>query len=384
MTKILLISRSWPPKERTGVSLAAHKHAQLLLNLGYEVAVLGAQDQTNLNDIGISNAAVISAKGTGALYAPVRINRFELRNAISGAKPTLVLVEAWQTALTDTSIEIANELGLPVLMVSHGISIHPFSRDILQIFRALAWLTYRFFKLPRLVKKITVITALDLQSKSNRFFDRELAKKMNLPLVSLKNAPINWSDQFIPKARRKWQILVVGYFSLIKNQLAAIELIRTLSLDLTLCFVGERTGSYFKKCQQAVYTFGLDNRVKFLQDDECDLGIEIASSLLIYSPSITEALPMVLIEAMASGTPFVANSVGAVPSLKGGIPACSQSSQLDAIKLLVGDDLLWNDYANAGLKQYKQEFSEACISEQLNVAVQTAINIHLDRVEAQS
>jgi hypothetical protein len=35
-----------------------------------------------------------------------------LRNAISGAKPTLVLVEAWQTALTDTSIEIANELGL--------------------------------------------------------------------------------------------------------------------------------------------------------------------------------------------------------------------------------------------------------------------------------
>jgi hypothetical protein len=80
MTKILVISRSWPPKERTGVSLAAHKHAQLLLNLGYEVAVLGAKDQTDLNDIGISNAAVISAKGTGAIYAPVRINKFELRN----------------------------------------------------------------------------------------------------------------------------------------------------------------------------------------------------------------------------------------------------------------------------------------------------------------
>jgi hypothetical protein len=53
MTKILLISRSWPPKERTGVSLSAHKHAQLLLNLGYEVAVLSAQDQTDLNNIGI-------------------------------------------------------------------------------------------------------------------------------------------------------------------------------------------------------------------------------------------------------------------------------------------------------------------------------------------
>ena len=73
-----------------------------------------------------------------------------------------------------------------------------------------------------------------------------------------------------------------------------------------------------------------------------------------------------------------------MPSLIGGIPASSQSSQLDAIKLLVGDDLVWNDYANAGLKQHLEEFSEACISEQLNVAVQTAINIHLDRVEAQS
>ena len=364
--------------------MAAHKHAQLLLNLGYDVAVLGAQDQTNLNDIGISNTTTICAKGTGALYAPVRINRCQLRHEIVRVKPDVVLIEAWQTALTDTSIEVANELGLPVLMVSHGISIYPFSHDILQLFRSMAWLPYRFFKLPRLIKKITVITALDLLSESNRFFDRELAKKMNLPLVSLKNAPINWSDQFISKDRRKWQILVVGYFSMVKNQLAAIELIRTLSPDLTLCFVGERTGSYFKKCQQAVYTFGLDNRVKFLQDDECDLGIEIASSLLIYSPSITEALPMVLIEAMASGTPFVANSVGAVPSLKGGIPASTQSSQLDAVKLLVGDDLVWNDYANAGLKQYKEEFSEACISEQLNVAVQTAINIHLDRVEAQS
>jgi glycosyltransferase involved in cell wall biosynthesis len=364
--------------------LAAHKHAQLLLNLGYEIAFLGAQDQTELNGIGISNAAVISAKGTGALYAPARINKLELRNAISRVKPTLVLVEAWQTALTDTSIEIANELGLPVLMVSHGISIHPFSKDTLQIFRSLAWFSYQFFKLPRLMKKITVITALDLQSESNRFFDRELARKMNIPLVALKNSPINWSSQFIPKARRKWQILVVGYFSLVKNQMAAIELIRSLSTDLTLCFVGERTGSYFKKCQQAVHAFGLVNRVKFLQDNECDLGIEIASSLLIYSPSITEALPMVLIEAMASGTPFVANSVGAVPSLKGGIPASSLSSQLDAIKLLVGDDLVWNDYANTGLKQHQEEFSEACISEQLAFAVETAIKNHSNRLEAQS
>jgi glycosyltransferase involved in cell wall biosynthesis len=200
----------------------------------------------------------------------------------------------------------------------------------------------------------------------------------------IKNSPINWSSQFISKARRRWQILVVGYFSLVKNQMAAIELIRALSPDITLCFVGERTGSYFKKCQQAVHAYGLSNRVRFLQDDECNLGIEIASCLLIYSPSITEALPMVLIEAMASGTPFVANSVGAVPSLKGGIAASSQSSQLEAIKLMVDNDLVWNIYSNAGLKQYQEEFSEAWISEQLNVAVQTAINIHLNSAEAQS
>ena len=344
---------------------------------------MGAQDQTELNGIGISNAAVISAKGTGALYAPVRINKLELRNAIVRVKPDVVLIEAWQTALTDTSIEVANELSLPVLMVSHGISIHPFSNDILQLFRSMAWLPYRFFKLPRLMKKITVITALDLQSKSKRFFDRELAKKINLPIVVLKNSPINWSAQFISKARRKWQILVVGYFSLVKNQMAAIELIRTLSTDITLCFVGERTGSYFMKCQQAVHEYGLVNRVKFLQDDECDLSIEIASCLLIYSPSITEALPMVLIEAMASGTPFVANSVGAVPSLKGGISARSQPSQLDAIKLMVDDDLVWNNYSDAGLKQYQEEFSEACISEQLMVAVQTAINNHSNQAQDQ-
>lgn len=375
MKKILIISRSWPPHECSGVSLAARNHANILIDQGFEVAVLGSQYPMDFIGARSSSAELVNAKGSGAIYSPCRIDRQELRQAITRAKPDLVLIEAWQTALNDTSIEVAHELGLPILMVSHGISIHPHEKSLLQLLRSLAWLPYRFFKLPRLIQKLTAITALDLDSQSRRFFDRELAKKMKVPLFALKNSPINWSEQFIPKIKRRREILVVGYFSAVKNQMAAIKLIHSLSPEINLCFIGERKGSYFAKCQKAVRVYGLVDRISFLQDDECDLGIKIASCLLVFSPSITEALPMVLIEAMACGTPFVATSVGAVPSLKGGIIANTALSQLDAINRLIEDDLVWGCNSNAGLGQYQDEFSGARIAQQLVHAVRSTINI---------
>jgi glycosyltransferase involved in cell wall biosynthesis len=166
--------------------------------------------------------------------------------------------------------------------------------------------------------------------------------------------------------------------------MAAIKLICELSADVSLCFVGKRVDSYFDRCQQATLDYGLSGRVKFLQDDECDLGLEIASSLLVFLPSVTEALPTVLIEAMACGTPFVATPVGAVPNLKGGITAHSLKSQLEAVNLLKADDHLWSAYSDAGIKQYQEEFSEVCIKDQLITAVHSAINNHLNRAKNRS
>lgn len=373
--RITLISRSWPSHERSGVSLSAYSHARLLLEQGHEVSIIGAVDNMKSLTDSFAAKSYVQATGSGSLYSPVKINYVQLRNSIADSHPDLVVVEAWQTALTDSAIDAAFELSIPVLMISHGISLHPFQSSLIQYLRSLAWLPYRFLKLPHLMKKLSAITALDDSSTSPRFFDRDLATRFNIPVLQLRNSPIHWSSTFYPRECRKQQILVVGYFSPVKNQMAAIHAIKDLSLEINLCFIGERKGEYFEKCEQAVRQNHLLSRVSFLQDDECSLGEQIASSLLVFSPSITEALPMVLIEAMACGTPYVASSVGAVPNLRGGIVANTPSDQIKAIEQLISDNSLWNRYSDDGLLQYQKEFTESCVGEQLANAVDQAFNI---------
>lgn len=371
--RIALISRSWPPQERSGVSIAALSHARLLIEQGHEVSIIGANNSLQSIQLPLANRTYIPATGSGALYSPVRINHDQLKQAIADNQPDLVIVEAWQTALSDSAIEAAFRLGIPVLMISHGISLNPHKASIQQLVRALAWVPYRFFKLPRLIKQLSAITTLDESSHSPRFFDRDLAKKNNIPMISLKNFPAHQYQKVIPRADRKMQLLVVGYFSVVKNQLGAIHLLSKLPEQISCCFVGDRRGVYFEACQQRVSQLGLENRVSFLQDDECNLAEQIANSVLVFSPSMTEALPMTLIEAMACGTPFVATSVGAVSSFLGGILANTEQFQIEAINILIQYPDLWQQYSDAGSQQAQSEFTEANIAAQLANAVKLAM-----------
>ena len=86
---------------------------------------------------------------------------------------------------------------------------------------------------------------------------------------------------------------------------------------------------------------------------------------------------MVLIESMACGTPFVANTVGAVASFKGGITADTTQAQLLAVERLVNDGLLWQRYSDAGLSQYKEEFTESDVGRQLANAVEAASRVNI-------
>lgn len=372
--RILLVSRSWPSRERSGVSLVAAAHAEMLVELGHDVAILGSHKSVLQEMLPVSRRYHVQSSGSGALYSPAHVDHNAIAAVIKDFEPRLVVVEAWQTALTDAAVDVAYRHKVPVLMVSHGVSLHSFSCQLLDRIRALGWLAYRYYRLPRLISKLSVLTTLADKAPSPRFHDRDLAIRLGKPVQQLGNFPVHWRKNVKNRTQRKPQILVVGYFSAIKNQLAALDVMRRLPQEITLRFVGRRDGAYYQQCVKRVQKWGLAKRVIFVEDHECNLAEEIGDSLLLLSTSLTEALPICLIEAMACGTPFVATPVGAVPDLGAGLICITLEEQVDAVLAFLHDPSLWVQQSQQGLLAYRAGYTRERIKQGLAAAVSSANN----------
>ena len=371
-----MVSRSWPADERSGVSLTAHKHANILIGAGHELHILGSNAAIE-QEVLDAKKYYIPSSGSGALYAPAKVDKKLLQDTIQSVRPDLIILEAWQTALTEATIDIAYEKKIPTLMISHGISIHPYSNTLRNWIRYLAWLPYLAFGLRSRIQKIGAITALDLNVKSPRFYDRDLARSLRKPVFELTNSP---ALKVLPtKARsdRSNQILVVGYFSEVKNQLGALAILNKLPTSFTMKFVGRKQGAYYQRCQEYVKQHQLGARAIFCEDHEADLAAEFSHSILVLQTSITEALPITLLEAMASGTPFVATPVGAVSTLEGGIHAGELLSQVKAVNQLMADELLWNQLSEQGKSSYAERYTDDKVREQLCSAVEKTVALAL-------
>jgi glycosyltransferase involved in cell wall biosynthesis len=352
-----VVSNFWPSTAANGVALSALRHAKLLSKDGHCVSIIGSDSKVKQEMLSVDRYC-ISAKGGGSLYSPARIDRRGIDELLAHIKPDLVITEGWQTALTDGFIDAAFDLNIRILVISHGVSLHPFSLRLLELFRSVSWFLYRKFSLPRRLTKISSLTCVDMVSLSPRFYDRDLANNFGLNVRLLPNSPVNFSSKIINRRSRVLTIVLVGYFSRIKNQLAAINLMKTLPAELSLHLIGRKSGHYYDKCRSLVTKLNLDMRIKFIDDSECLVGAEIGSALVVLSTSITEVQPLVLLEAMASGTPFVATPVGGVVNLSGGILAARYNAQIEAILSIYEDQGLWERLSDEGLGAIKSTYSD--------------------------
>jgi glycosyltransferase involved in cell wall biosynthesis len=323
----------------------------------------------------VKNADFVKSSGSGSLYSIAFVDTKELIRVLKKQEPDLIIIEGWQTAIGTETIKVGAINKIPILMVSHGLSINPFKNTIIEIARAVGWLPYKFITLPYLIKRISIITTLNEQSQNYRFNDRNLAIKLGKKIMPLVNTAININEKIIPLSQREKQILLVGYFSRIKNQLDAIEVLNLLPEDISMKFIGKCEGKYFEECKRKVLKYKLEHRVSFENDWETNIAVEIAKSQILMITSITEVLPLTILEASASGTPVISTPVGCIPDLNIGIIAENPIKMSKAVLKIINNKKIWEDLSTNGLNMYNKKYNKNIVKNQLFEAVNYTVEI---------
>jgi glycosyltransferase involved in cell wall biosynthesis len=88
-----------------------------------------------------------------------------------------------------------------------------------------------------------------------------------------------------------------------------------------------------------------------------DLLREYGRARLFLSGSYTECQPLVLLDAMATGTPFVARATGCISRLPGGVAVRSPAAAADEVSRLLADAHAWEALAGAGTTAAAETYS---------------------------
>jgi glycosyltransferase involved in cell wall biosynthesis len=125
-------------------------------------------------------------------------------------------------------------------------------------------------------------------------------------------------------------LMHVGVFRIEKNQAASLELTRRLREqlgDVRLVFVGG--GRRRDEIERRARAMGADWALFLGMRDDVPALLALADLMIL--PSLSDAMPMTVLEAMALGVPVVASAVGDVPALlsRGG-GLCAPPGDLDA------------------------------------------------------
>jgi glycosyltransferase involved in cell wall biosynthesis len=166
------------------------------------------------------------------------------------------------------------------------------------------------------------------------------------------------------KLSKRKEIISVGRLSAEKGQAGLLQAFATLSNDrpdAALVIVGDGPEGAALRAMAA--RLGIADRVTFTgRLSEPDTLRRIAAAHVLVLPSFMEGLPIVLMEAMAAGTPVVASRVAGIPELvddgrNGLLFTPSKWDELaGCMRRLLDDDALRERFAEQGRVTIESEF----------------------------
>ncbi len=381
IVKILITTPHYLPS-LDGVSIAVAAQARLLTTLGHEVTIFTAVTPEAQGEREGPEALLrrFDIAGCNHPWVPLRGDLENYRRSVLSSNFEVIIVHAWACATTDALLEVWPILATRLIFCSHGSVITSIKLLWKSPHMWIGWLRYHRSVFPFVLKRSAAAVFLADLDDRERFWDVDVAKKMCpervtfipncIDLGVMDEIPRDFD--FGLESSSSCVILCVGRFTKEKNQQALMRAVRELDLvGVSVIFVGP---------QQNEYADGLlsEWRSTPRPSGECkifsalsrrDTLRAIKTADLLVSTSKTECQPLVILEAMAFGVPFVSTNVGCVDELRGGLVASSFADLVDGLAKLVSDRTLRHHMGSAGRAHIESTFTTAVVEQQLSAVV---------------
>jgi 1,2-diacylglycerol 3-alpha-glucosyltransferase len=356
--RILLTTPTYPPIN-SGLGNAVAQQAAYLAQAGHDVVVAtggSIRSSQKVTDVLVETFMV---RGADSWLRPICGEVQSYIDFICDNEWDVVVFNAWQNWATDLALRHLDKIHGRHFVYSHCISTNVFftHQPFRSLLRYLAWRSY-WWRLPQYMKRLDGIFFLANKGSDSRFDDLTLARNHRIPLRIIPNSvsisamtaferpanSIQVRDQIMAVGAYQWQ----KGFDFVLRAYAASEARKHLPLHL----YGQEHSAYSTVLRKLACELGLrEDQVIFHEGVAGESLVQAyCRSKLILSGSYTECQPLVLIDANATGTPFIARTTGCIAGMPGGLAVSSEQEMTIAINTLIDESLIWETLADSGRK----------------------------------
>jgi len=355
--KILITTFTYTPNA-DGCAAAAAVLARGLARRGHEVIVATEFHPHRLPDGPDANPRVVQFKltGTSNWRVGVQGETAAYQDFLRQFDGDLIIFENWDAWCTMLAEPLLSQLPAKKILISHGYTTHVWIPQPKFPWGLGVWLggLPLLFRSPWLLRRFDQLVVLSERRDFGRFLDHRMARWTGFKKVSIiPNGAFarEFNDPALPDLRKEFGIgpglllLCVANYSDRKNQMLAVRAFRRAQLkDATLVFVGSEFNDYAEQARRQdaeLQTEFPAGRVVWLEKlTRAQTCAAYCAADLFVLAAKAETQPIVLLEAMASQTPWLSTDTGCVSELPGGLVARSEDELVKKMRELASSPAL--------------------------------------------
>lgn len=378
--KVLLTTPTYPPFN-SGLGNAVRQQAKSLVARGHEVVVVTGGEARAVREDSESGARIEVFAVSGADWAvrPVRGDVNSYTEFLAQGHFDVSVFNAWQTWSTDVPLRMLERISGRKYVYSHGLSTDLFFgfQPLRSVLRWAAWRPYRW-RLGTRMRALDGVIFLADRGCDCRFDDLALARRLGIPYQVVPNAISAAAAACLespppPRGNRTGLIAVGAYEPMKGHDFVLRAYARSTAKNrVPLRVFGQSFTATTESLRRQANALGIDPGCVTFTDgvSEDALIAESAGAIALLSGSHTECQPLVILDAMATGTPFVARATGCIPFLAGGRTVRTEDEMAREIDTLLGDDAAWEALNSAGMRDARERFGSAVVSDAFAAVVE--------------